>query len=162
MVNGWFVFTIVTCIVICSGFVLAIALMRASWASREREALTSSDLRALEESALVLIEQLKSEADAGIGEMDKRCADLKELIAEADRKIRQINAAATQPRTCLPPLPDEVCVSTALTDPDDGRVKVLELAAKGMECADIARTTGLDAAEVKLILKVRGQSTSIP
>ena len=40
MVNGWFVFAVVTCIVISCGFILALVLMRAAWAQRERESLS--------------------------------------------------------------------------------------------------------------------------
>lgn len=153
MINGWFVFTLVACIVICCGFVLAIVIMRASWASREREALTSSDLRALEESALVLIDQLKSEADSGISELDRRCAELKELISEADKKISELrNASMANPQIIRELIPDEVCIND--TKIDDSRKKVLALASSGMDSADIARTTGLDCAEVKLILSL--------
>ena len=49
MSNGWFVFAVVTSIVLCSGCILAVAVMRAAWAHSQREALTSADLRALEE-----------------------------------------------------------------------------------------------------------------
>ncbi|MEN6372161.1 MAG: hypothetical protein ABFD64_09135 [Armatimonadota bacterium] len=156
MVSGWFVFIVVTCIVICSGFVVAVAVLRASWASREREALTSTDLRALEESAMVLIEQLKAEADSGIGELDKRCAELKELISEADRKISQLKNISAESYDFMRKLPDEACVASPIIDTEAEKscVKVLDLASKGMECAEIARTVGLDAAEVNLILSL--------
>jgi len=153
MVNGWFVFTLVASIVICCGFALAVVIMRASWASKEREALTSSDLRALEESALVLIDQLKSEADNGISELDRRCAELKELISEADRKISELkNLSMVKPRIAHEMIPDEVCIDD--TKINDSRRKVLALASSGMDSADIARATGLDCAEVKLILNL--------
>ncbi|MEN6521618.1 MAG: hypothetical protein ABFD46_10785 [Armatimonadota bacterium] len=146
----------VTCIVICSGFVVAAAIMRASWASREREALTSTDLRALEESAMVLIDQLRTEADSGIGELDKRCAELKELILEADRKISQLKNIAAQSHDIMRNLSDEVCVASPVIDSESEKnyIKALDLASKGMECAEIAKTVGLDAAEVNLILSL--------
>jgi len=149
MVSGWFVFMIAACIVVCCGFVLGIALMRAAWAQREREALTTSDLRALEESAVLLIEQLRSEADRSMADLDRRCGDLQALIAEADRKIEALEAVVTtagpRPEPQTLPYP---------SDPVSQRGQVLKLSAAGMGPADIARATGLDRAQVSLILSL--------
>ena len=71
MTSGWFVFGVVACIVIACGFVLAMALLRAAWAQKEREALSSDDLRVLEESAFHLIEQLKAETDSRVNTLDE-------------------------------------------------------------------------------------------
>ena len=147
MSNGWLAFTVMAGIVLCSGFILAAAILRAAWMQREREALTSTDLRALEESALYLIEQLKSEADQSSMELDNRCAELKELIASADAKLAALKAV----------MPKEVC--TVIRNPAEvnrsvNRSRILELASSGFDCAAIAKATGLDRAEVNLVLSL--------
>lgn len=147
MTNGWIAFALTAGIVLCSGFILAAVILRAVWAQREREALTSTDLRALEESAVYLIEQLKSVADQSAAELDNRSNELKELIAQADIKLAALNAA----------MPEEVCAAVNDTLPvshSNDRHRVLELASSGMDCAGIAKATGLDCAEVKLILSL--------
>jgi hypothetical protein len=147
MTNGWLVFAPMVGIVLCSGFILAIAILRAAWAQREREALTSTDLRALEESAVYLIEELKSEADRGSAELDKRCIELSELIAQADIKLAELKAAMPQG---LLPLTHEPTAVSRSTD----RRRILELASSGLDCSGIAKATGLDCAEVKLVLSL--------
>ena len=157
MANGWFVLVLVVCIVLCSGFVLAVALMRAAWSQREREALTASDLRALEESAVLLIDQLKSEADRAMAELDSRCADLRELLAQADSRLDALKSSDEKrsqehvPRKLQPMASGSQ--STTLGSLLD-RQRVLELSLSGLECAEIARITGLDCAEVKLVLSL--------
>lgn len=146
MSSGWFVFTIVTSIVVCTGSILAAVVMRAAWAHSQREALTSGDLRALEESALLLVEQMRSEADRGIAELEDRSARLRELLAEADRKLDALREASRA-------VPSRVIASgAAASESRTERSRVLELASTGMECAEIARVTGLGCGEVKLML----------
>jgi len=126
-----------------AGFVLAMAVMRAAWAQRERETLTAADLRAVEESAMTLIEQLRSEADNSLSHLGARCAELRQLIDQADARIRTLNAftttAAAAPGNTKRPFDQE---------------KVLSLASSGMDSVDIARATGLDCAEVKAALRL--------
>jgi len=140
MSSGWFVFTVVASIVICAGSILAAAIMRAAWAHNRHEALTSSDLRALEESALLLIQQLKSEADRGIAELEERSSRLRSLIEEADVRLRALHESV---RSVPAPIASDASVD---------RSQVLELASSGMDCTEIARATGLGCGEVKLML----------
>jgi hypothetical protein len=149
MTGGWFVFTLVGGIVLCSGVAIAVMIMRAAWAEREKESLTSSDLRALEESAVLLIEQLKSEADRGIAELDKRCAALRDLITEADRKIDTLSELGS-----IANLPDEACVRAFDTGLGADARRVIELSSSGMSAVEIARVTGLDCADVNLALSL--------
>lgn len=146
MSNGWFIFSIIASIVVCTGCILAVAIMRAAWAHSQREALTSGDLRALEESAVLLIEQMRSEADRGLAELEERSSRLRELIAEADARLGALRQASV-------PIPSQVIDSDHLTlESRAERRRVLELASSGMDCAEIARVTGLGCGEVKLML----------
>ena len=150
MVSGWFVFALVASIVVCSGFILAIALMRAAWAQRERESLTATDLRALEESAVMLIEQLKSEAEASITELDKRRKALSKLIKEADTKLKSLAEAQAETRPAL-----KVDTVDDSSSEDNGNMtRILELIDTGMEPSDISKTTGIDCAEVNFVLSL--------
>jgi hypothetical protein len=156
MGNGVLVFATVACIVIATGFILAIAILRQSWAQKEREALTSSDLRALEESALFLIEQLNSEADRATEELESRCSRLAELLRAADQRIGELKDLETslheRVRAHLASDPESVVRESG----DPKIVRILDLASSGMESAEIAKVTGVDCAEVKLALRLAG------
>jgi len=150
MTQSWFVFAAVVSIVLFSGMVLAVALMRAAWAQRESEALTASDLRAVEESALLLIDQLRSEADRSISDLDARLRELHELIAEADARLAALREAVPTPEAPAQPVHAELPTPTASLDTQN----VLRLASRGLNCVEIARATGLDCADVKVALKL--------
>jgi hypothetical protein len=123
--------------------------MRAAWAQKEREALTSNDLRALEESAMLLIDQLKTEADTAITEIDKRRKALSKLIKEADAKLAELAEAEARVASISPEPTSE-----PTAEPASPAVRILELAGAGMEAADIAKMTGIDCAEVNLVLSL--------
>ncbi len=90
MNEGWLVFCFVAAIVLCSGCILTAAIMRAVSIQRQREALIADDLRAIEESTVFLIEQLRSETDRMISEVERQKRMLADLIAEADRRLSVI------------------------------------------------------------------------
>ena len=150
MADGWFVLVLIGCIVLGAGMVLAAALMRAAWAQRERETLTAADLRAVEESAVLLIEQLKSQADNAVADLDRRCAALLELMTEADKRVETLREPAPERAMGKPLLGAATVAPAGRADSE----QVLQLASNGMTCAEIARLTGLDCAEVKLMLSL--------
>lgn len=156
MGNGVLVFAAVACLLIVTGFIVAIAVLKQAWAQKEREALTSSDLRALEESALFLIEQLKSEADTAAEEMEARRSQLAGLIQTADERIATLrdleSSLHERVRAHASPKPETIIREN--TDPKIARI--LDLASSGMESAEIARVVGVDCAEVKLALRLAG------
>jgi len=146
MANGWLVFAVVACIIICAGFVLAVALLKQAWAHKEREELTSSDLRALEESALYLIEEIKSEADRAREELDSKLRILGDLTRAADEKIaalREMERSSSR-RSSV--------VGREKSDPKIQ--EILDLASTGMDSREIARASGTDCAEVKLAVRL--------
>ncbi len=149
MSNWWFVFAVIMMVVLSSGVVLALTVVRVALAQRERETLTMTDLTAIEESAMLLIDQLKSEADRGIVELDKRCAVLKELITEADRRLLALKEAVVS----IPAKEEAVNLECGLPAIGD-RGRVIALAEGGLNSAEIAKITGLDCAEVKLVLSL--------
>ena len=152
MTSGWFVFSVVACIIICTGCVLAVAILKAAWAQREREALTSADLRALEESAIYLVDQLRTETESAISDLESKCAALQELMDAADKRIvalRELSERAADSGG-LQPVPQ--------VDADPRRQEILALASSGMECSEIARKAGMDCAEVKLMLRLAGMA----
>ena len=155
--DAWLVFAVVASIILVAVVVMAAAIMRAAWAQKEREALTSSDLRAVEESALLLIDQLREEADRSVSEMDQRRKKLCELIAEADARISEMKALGPDVQL---PLSKAVTESTAVLARSDSRRRsidkseILRMASSGFGPVDIAKATGLDCADVKVALKL--------
>ena len=148
--SGWLVFAVVACVVLCTGCVLAVALLRAVWAQREREALTSSDLRALEESAVLLIEQLKAEVNEGVEQLDAKCSELRSLIQDADARLSEIPNApgrSNGARTTR-------VSSSACAVPSVRKQKILKLASRGVTPSEIARKEGVGCAEVELVLRL--------
>jgi len=152
--SGWFVFSVVACIIICTGCVLAVVILKAAWAQREREALTSADLRALEESAVYLIDQLRTESESAISDLESRCAALQELMDAADKQINTLRELSERAMASggLQPVPQ--------VDADPRRQEILALASSGMECSEIARKAGMDCAEVKLMLRLAGMAVN--
>ncbi|MHB0912644.1 MAG: hypothetical protein ACYC2Y_04270 [Armatimonadota bacterium] len=146
MNNGWFIAIVVICMVLCAGFVLVVTLLRAAWSRKEREALTSNDLRVLEESAFILIEQLRNEADQKISEVDRACARLSKLLDEADARLSALRELSVS-RHEEPEAPSG-------GEQSELRQRVLSMAASGIDCAEIARKEGLGCAEVNLMLKL--------
>lgn len=158
--GGWIVFAIVGGIVICCGFMIAVAILKAAWAQRERESLTSSDLAALEESAVILIDNLKTEIDAGIAELDARRKDVARLIDEADRRLAALERyGSITAHTEMPTILEESIDETEIDhDSELRRRKAVELAACGLgNAAEIARASGIGAAEANLMLRLAKQ-----
>jgi len=155
--DAWLVFAVVASIILVAVVVMAAAIMRAVWAQKEREALTSNDLRAVEESALLLIDQLREEADRSISEMDERRKELSELIAQADARISELKDL--KPGVQLP-LSKAVAESTAILARSDTRRRtidkseILRMASTGLGPVEIAKATGLDCADVQVALKL--------
>jgi hypothetical protein len=160
-VDAWLVFAVVASVIFVAVVVMAAAIMRAAWAQKEREALTSSDLRAVEESALLLIDQLREEADRSISEIDERRKELSELIVEADARISELKGLAPDVQL---PLSKTLADSTAVLARSDSRRRtidkseILRMASSGLGPVDIAKATGLDCADVKVALKLGGMA----
>ena len=153
MATGWIVFALIGCVVICSGIIVAVAILRAAWAHKERESLTSSDLTALEESAVLLVEQLKTEADRGIEELDKRIQTLSHLITEADTKIHILSELSTP--DIVPDASEPLAVSLIPTISGEPDTKIIiEMSEKGMTSAEIAKATGVDCAVVNFVISL--------
>ena len=156
MTNAWFAFAVVASIVVCSGVVLAAAILRAAWMRRERELLSADDLRAVEESALVLIEQLKAEASRAASEIDERGRAARDLITAADERIQALRSlvSQSQPAKASADAPEE-CREAANDRRDRADVEdIRRLSSAGMGAAEIAREIGLDCAQVKLALNL--------
>ncbi len=131
--------------VICAIVVIAGTLVRSACARREREALVSMDLLALEESVVVLLERLTSAGEEMIKEIDRRSAELKELLSQAEAK--GLVSAQRQP----------VCRSDRFLDTAAVNEEIASLAAMGWSSDEIAKRTGLTCAETKLILSLQGR-----
>jgi hypothetical protein len=164
MSDSWFVFAVLAAIILCGGLVLVVALLRSVWAQREREALASDDLRAVEESAALLIEQLRTEADHAVAALKEQRACLTSLIEDADKKVSELTSlmadcsASTADKRSQHPEPGY--------GPDAvgpwRNEQILELASRGMGHAEIAKTVGLDSASVRLALSLSRLTKSRP
>jgi len=157
MGNGWFVFAIVACIVIGCGFILAVSLLKAAWAHREREALSAEDLRILEESAVLLIEQLKSETDERLAALDEYTRRVEALLHETDQRIALLRTqvAAQEDDTRLSDI--KLAVEKNFDLPSS---EASILISDESDCVEIARTSGLNCAEVKLIKRLASMQAS--
>jgi hypothetical protein len=100
-------------------------LLRAAWAQKEREALSSDDLTMLEESAVLLIEQLKEETDQRLTELRDYTVRLETLLHEADARITELQAqlqfadfakAAISPNALAPTTAHSISTETSIND----------------------------------------------
>jgi hypothetical protein len=102
------------------------------------------------------------QADQAISELDERCAALRGLVAEADKKIAVLCKAAvhsTADTDLIKVKNESTQMLTRLENVDEldaqsARGRILDLAAGGLDCTEIAKATGLDCAEVKLVLSL--------
>lgn len=155
MSSGWLTFATVGVILFGAMAIVVAAVLKAAWAQKEREALTSSDLRALEESAVTLIEQLRAEADHRAMDLDARCECLGKLIEQADARISALQSAlASSQDSRRAPEAKHARVSRQQLDPRSQ--KVVDMASAGIGVAEIAKQAGLGCAEVKLMLRLAG------
>jgi hypothetical protein len=155
MTSGWFAFGVVACIVVACGFVLAMALLRAAWAQKERESLSSDDLRVLEESAFLLIEQLKAETDSRVSALEDYAKRIDGLLREADLRIASLQKlvdAQTNSPSAISLDSNSGLRKDSLDEASYERVA--NMLSNDMECADVARNLGLGCAEVKLIRRL--------
>lgn len=142
MNSSLFVFILAGFIILCTGIILSVVLLKAAWIRKEREALSSTDLRALEESAIVLIEQMKSEIDDRIVELDTKSAQLIELTRQADARITAFKrlTAASQNQPVFAEHDSSKLYSDAIPE--------------AVDCVELAKSMELSAAEVKLMMRL--------
>ncbi|HOM71968.1 MAG TPA: hypothetical protein PLP86_06955, partial [Armatimonadota bacterium] len=84
--------------------------------------------------------------------IDKRAADLRTLLEEADRKLKRLDQVYTSsvPDFAETVEPFECDMSHSNADRD----QILALSDKGLDSAAIAKKLGLDCAQVKLVLSL--------
>jgi len=154
MNSGLFTFILLASVVLCTGVILIIALLRAAWIKREREALTSTDLRALEESAMILIEQMKAEIDDRILELDSKAAQLAELTRQADARIAAFKRLAAVSGSGLS-RESAVHDADGLASPNGcDSISSPDRIPEAYDCTELARSLDLSAAEVKLMVRL--------
>jgi hypothetical protein len=156
MNSGLLALLVVTGIVICTGFVLAVSVLRSAWMRREKELLVSMDLTALEESAVYLMEQLKNEADRAIAQIDQRISGLELLIKEADVRLSKLTDAIVEARKLSDYLGAQNFepAETGLVSRLQERENVAALVSSGLSDDKIAQITGLSVGEIRLIKKL--------
>lgn len=144
----------VVCIIFFTSLILAVSILRTAWIRREKELLTSMDLRALEESAVYLTEQLKAESDQAMLKLDSRISQLESLLREADARLSSLIEATARAQKLVSDsdaanIADDFCSSY-----DADRTRVFALVSAGLDDLDVARVTGLGLGEVRLIKKL--------
>lgn len=155
MNNGLFVFMLIGSIILCTVVIVSVILLKMAWIRKEREALSATDLRVLEESAIILIEQMKSELDDRIAEIDRKSAHLAELTYQADARISVFNRLSSsfkiQPAT-------ETSLQNSNNPPacsvNDNDLMLIDSIPEAIDCAELARSMDLSAAEVKLMMRL--------
>jgi hypothetical protein len=150
MNSGLFVFMLIGFIFLCAGIIISVVLFKMAWIRKEREALASTDLRVLEESAIILIEQMKSELDDRIAEIDKKSAHLAELTHQADARISAFNKLSSAFTNKPSHESSEKCTDNLpIFSVNDG-----DSIPEAIDCAELARSMDLSAAEVKLMMRL--------
>ena len=125
-----------------------------AWKLRDRPTRPAPSVRALGD----LLEELRKTSRAMAESMDRRAAELKVLIAEADRRIEAMKRQPA-PAGLVPPPPQVASIPDVGSDvsPEMKAVfdTVYEQADQGRAVTDIARETGLNKTAVTLILGLR-------
>lgn len=101
-----------------------------------------------------LLEELRRASQAMTANLDRRAADLKTLIAEADRRLEALKAATAAPA------PDGKSSSDTAPEMQAVFETVYREADAGKPVVDIARETGLNKGAVTLILSLREMQRS--
>ena len=113
-------------------------------------------MRVLEESAVLLIEQLKAEADQRLAAMEEYTKRIENLLLEADAKIAALNAPR-EIREYKPSIPMSVSIDS---DSNISLRQFTERTSQDADCVEIARSSGMDCAEVKLMKRLASLKAS--
>jgi len=103
-------------------------------------------MRAEVQAMLADIEETTRRAAAQI---DNRCQKLEILIAEADRKLQQLDGQLQMPVRSAPPPPIEGATA------NDAHQPVYDMADRGMDARQIAQALGKQPGEIELMLALR-------
>ena len=131
MQDGWFVFLILLGALVFAGTLLWFWIARATAANREKEALTATDLRLLEESVEALIGRLTAASDEAVAEIERRQSALQRLLDEVDEKLGEAKAR-------------ELDLN-----------ELRRMADEGVASDEIAQRAGMTRGEVELILELQ-------
>lgn len=142
--------------VACFSGLICLLLFRALLRERAKRELTPADLRALENAAAEILEQLKQAADEAVAKVDSKIAELRSLCSQMSVLSTEGNTTAThEPNALLAnpgPEQDQNPNETPSTAADETRARVFALADQGLDTAEIARQTGIGMGEVELLL----------
>ncbi|MGC8862377.1 MAG: hypothetical protein ACP5R5_06320 [Armatimonadota bacterium] len=155
MTNGALAALTVGCVLVGCGLVITATVLRNHSLKKEREMLTTVELQAVEESAVLLIQRLQEEASAVAAEIDGRLKMMRNLINQADEKLAELRAIAPEALAQVA----TGALRSAPARPESAEYgsdveRILAAARCGMGAADIARKTGVDRAAVGLILSL--------
>lgn len=99
-----------------------------------------------------LLADMKELTDRLAGELEARSARLEKLLAEADRRVRDLEAARDAgPREAAP----VVVMPAARSRVEPMHARVHELADQGLTPIQIAESTGVPTGQVELVLALR-------
>ena len=114
--------------------------------------LSASDVRHLAEELNTLVAELQDTSRRIAAQIDNRVTKLDILLAEADEKIKRLEAAVT----ASTPLPDSLPAATPPAEASDPRHRrIYELADQGHSPREIAQQVSMPPGEVELILNLR-------
>ena len=137
---------------VCGGGLLALWWVKRKPGPTARSARPDASVRAMGD----LLAELKRTSDSMAASLDRRAADLRALIAEADKRLALLEAAPT------PVVPPARPVSGPPSPGDDVAPDLKAMfgvvyakADEGKPVTEIARDTGLSKGSVQLILGLR-------
>lgn len=133
MQDGWFIVLGLIGFLTFVGVAVAFWLSRVVAQHREKETLTATDLRLLQETVEALIERLKVASDEAVGEIELRQKELQALLDRVDEKLPGRGAEAEGLDL------NNIC----------------RLAQEGMAETEIARRVGANRGEIELMLEMQ-------
>ena len=130
---------------VCGGGLLALWWVKRSPGPSARPARADASVRAMGD----LLAELKRTSDAMALSLDRRAADLRALIAEADQRLARKEEPAPASRVPADPVEDVAPDLKAMFDVVYARTD------EGKPLTEIARETGLSKGSVQLIQGLR-------
>lgn len=127
MADGWFILLLILGLLIFGGTLFVYWVRNSMAQIQEEQALSSSDLRLMEDTVTALIERLKSASDEAVAAIEARQCGLQRLLDEVDDRV-------------------PVCAPAEV---------VTRLAKDGVGDAEIAQRAGITRGEVELLLELQ-------
>jgi len=159
-------------LMLLGGAALAFWCVRAVGAERQRKAFDPQETAELEQATAALVQQLKAAADEAVERVAQASRHINQLLATTERRMETLWSqqwATDQPEPPAEPEappaeePQPAAKNAQVLDTDymARTAEVYRLADEQLDEAAIAERTGLERAEVRVLLSLRGLSRQV-